>query len=79
MSRSDSVRDYIKTLITLTASPGDPITRTPVEVSVASLNGIDAQIALLFAELVDEICAIRKDLDELNQDIKRIERNVGKK
>lgn len=77
MSRKDDVKGRLKLL---TAVVGDNIiTKTPVEISVASLTGVNGQIAILLAELVDEMSAIRKDLDELNQDIKRIERNIGKK
>lgn len=75
MSRKDVTINVIKE-ISETIERGN---KESIESSLTASSVINGQIAILIAELVDEICAIRKDLDELGRDVKRIERNMGKK
>lgn len=76
MSRKD---DTMKLIETLSKVVEQTSSTSPVEDSAMAMVGINGQMVIHFAELVDEICAIRKDLDELGRDVKRIERNTGKK
>ena len=75
MAKNDDIKNRIKTLLSLSEAPGLMPVKTPIESSLAALVVIDGQMALLLAELIDEISATRKDLDEMNQTVKRIERH----
>lgn len=75
MSRKDDTIKVIKD-ISETIEHGNTAS---IEESLTASVGINGQIAILLADLVDEVCATRKDLDELGRDVKRIERNMGKK
>ena len=77
MSRAEEVRKGLKEeLKELTRDPLAPLNPHVYE---ACSNTIDDQLACLFGELVDEICAIRKELVEMNHELSKIEKGVSKK